>query len=494
MKTRYPLLLSMIFFLSLLSSVTPTSPVAGYAPVIHPQLSLVDALSLTEDGVYMENGGPFDDDRQASGLLLSGTTTRVSVASDGTEGNDASFYSSISPDGRYVAFDSLAYNLVPGDTNDYLDVFVYDRQTGETRRVSVASDGTQTDAGHSYDPSISVNGRYVAFNSEASDLVFGDTNGYHDIFVHDLQTGETSCVSVASNGTQAISGPSYYAAISANGRYVAFASVARNLIPNDTNDAQDIFVHDRQTGETGRVSVASGGAQANNYSDRPSISADGRYVAFFSEATNLVPADTNGRSDVFVHDRQTGQTSRVSVASEGTEATGHSYYASISADGRYVVFASVASNLVPNDTNGAIDVFVHDRQTGETSCVSVASDGTQANDTSSRPPSISADGRYVAFYSKADNLVPNDTNGVGDVFVHDRQTGETSRVSVASDGTQSNAGFSDEPTPSISTNGRNVAFSSSASNLVPGDTNGWADIFVHARDGAINFYLPLILR
>ena len=191
-------------------------------------------------------------------------------------------------------------------------------------------------------------------------------------------------------------------------------------------------------GDTTRVSVASDGAQGNRYSYDPSISADGRYVAFYSYASNLVSGDTNGVYDVFVHDRQSGQTTRVSVASDGAQGNNGSYYdPSISADGRYVAFDSSASNLVSGDTNGARDVFVHDRQGGGTTRVSVASDGAQGG-TGSWNPSISADGRYVAFYSGASNLVSGDTNGTDDVFVHDGQTGQTTRISVASDGSQGN--------------------------------------------------------
>jgi Tol biopolymer transport system component len=399
----------------------------------------------------------------------------VSVASDGTQGNGASALPSISADGRYVAFLSGASNLVPGDTNGVDDVFVHDRLTGQTTRVSVASDGTEGN-GHSESPSISADGRYVAFASYASNLVPGDTNGVMDVFVHDRLTGQTTRVSVASDGTQG-NGESRYPSISADGRYVAFMSYASNLVPGDTNGVMDVFVHDRLTGQTTRVSVASDGTQGNGDSVSPSISADGRYVAFMSYAYNLVPGDTNGKADVFVHDRLTGQTTRVSVASDGTQGNDGSGGASISANGRYVAFVSGASNLVPGDTNGVDDVFVHDRLTGQTTRVSVASDGTQGNG-DSWWPSISADGRYVAFMSWASNLVPGDTNGTWDVFVHDRLTGQTTRVSVASDGTEGN---SDSIYPSISADGRYVAFQSWASNLIPRDTNGAWDVFVVVR-------------
>jgi Tol biopolymer transport system component len=410
-----------------------------------------------------------------------GITTRVSVASDGTQASSGSSRPSISADGRYVAFASDASNLVSGDTNGQKDIFVFDRHTGQTTRVSMASDGTQANSISDW-PSISADGRYVAFSSFASNLVLGDTNGRGDIFVHDRLTGETTRVSVASDGTQA-NGTSSWPSISADGRYVAFGSDATSF--GNTDFRTDIFVHDRQTKETARVSVASDGSTGIGYSDfgtvvtgssyTPSISADGRYVAFVADAINFTPGDTNKKPDIFVHDRQTGETTRVSVASDGTQANGNSVAPSISSDGRYVAFVSSASNLVPGDTNGYSDIFVHDRQTQQTTRVSVASDRTEANG-NSVAPSISSDGRYVAFESSAPNLVPGDTNGYSDVFVHDRQTGQITRVSVASDGTQGNGASSPS---SISADGRYVAFASDASNLVPNDTNGAVDVFVY---------------
>ena len=199
--------------------------------------------------------------------------------------------------------------------------------------------------------------------------------------------GTTTRVSVRSNGTQG-NDFSAEASISATGRFVAFDSPASNLVSEDTNNTIDVFVHDRKTGQTTRVSVASDGTQGNEFSDAPSISASGRYVAFFSLASNLVSGDTNGTGDVFVHDRKTGQTTLVSVASDGTQANGGSVHASISANGRYVAFQSEASNLVSGDTNNTIDVFVHDRVTGQTTLVSVHSNGTQGNDLSLHLPQL----------------------------------------------------------------------------------------------------------
>jgi Tol biopolymer transport system component len=413
----------------------------------------------------------------ASSFLAQFATTRVSVASDGTQGNSDSLHPSISADGRFVAFESRATNVVAGDTNRYTDIFLRDTVAGTTTRVSVATDGTQANRDCT-GPSISADGRFVVFESDASTLVPGSFNG-SDVFVRDTFAGTTTQLSVASDGTEG-NGDSEDPSISADGRYVAYQSYASNLVPGDTNSLYDVFVRDTVAGTTTRVSVASDGTQANSYSYHPSISADGRYVAFDSFASNLVAGDTNAAYDTFVRDTVTGTTTRVSVTSDGTQAISASYYPSISADGRYVAFHSYASNLVSGDTNNSEDVFVRDTVAGTTTRLSVSSDGKQGNrksDTISAP-SISADGRYVAFGSFASNLVAGDTNGLYDVFVRDTVAGTTTRVSIASAGTQGN-GYSRDP--SVCADGRAVAFDSYASNLVPGDTNGSYDIFLRAH-------------
>ncbi|MFO0982905.1 MAG: calcium-binding protein [Planctomycetota bacterium] len=418
-----------------------------------------------------------------SSALLAQSTARVSVDSQGRQGNGASEFTAISADGRFVAFASVADNLVPGDTNGVEDFFVCDRQTGATIRVSVDSQGVQADRDSYYRPAISADGRYVAFMSAADNLVPGDTNHREDIFVHDCLTGETTRASVDSQGNEA-NDLSFFPAISADGRYVAFASAASNLVADDRNGVMDILVHDRQTGQTVLASVDSQGVQGNGMSNAPVISADGRLVAFESVANNLVPGDTNTGVDIFVHDFLNSDTTRVNVDSQGNEANSdYSFAPAISADGRFVGFDSEATNLVPNDGNGSRDVFVHDRQTGETTRVSVDSSGAEANSMSFHG-GISADGRFVAFCSYASNLVPGDTNYEADVFMHDRQTGETTRASVGFTGTQGNGVSWSEPGASfISGDGRFVAFSSGASNMVLGDTNGSGDVFVRDRNG-----------
>ena len=402
---------------------------------------------------------------------------RLSVDGPGMPGNGQSFAASISADGRFVAYASQASNLVSGDTNGWYDVFVYDRSTGETARVSLATAGTQAN-GPSFRPSISGDGRYVTFESEASNLVAGDTNGVVDVFVHDRDTGATTRVSVDSVGAQGNGGASDAPAISGDGRYVAFQSLAGNLVSGDSNGTSDVFVHDRNTGQTTRASVGSAGVQGNTTSSAPAISADGRYVAFESDATNLVGGDANGSRDVFVRDRTGGTTTRVSVGSAGGESESESTNASISADGRWVAFRSAATNLVPGDTNSTWDIFLHDRDTGATTRVSVHSTGTEANGQSSHPV-VSADGSFVAFESEATNLVPGDGNGVRDVFVHERSAGLTTRVSVDSMMTEGNGS---SRVPAISADAGYVAFESDATNLVSaGDTNSGADVFVRDR-------------
>lgn len=384
-------------------------------------------------------------------------------------------YVDLSADGRYVAFQWEGSHLVAGDTNNVNDVFVYDRWSKTTDRVSLNSLGVQGNGRSEY-PAISADGRFVAFESSASNLVDGDTNSQRDIFVHDRATGATTRVSIDSAGEQGRLG-SFSPTISREGRYVAFDSYAPNLVADDTNAARDVFVHDRETGSTTRVSIGSEGSQGDGDSDIPAISGDGRFVAFASDATNLVTGDSNDSGDVFVHDRQTGMTTRVSVSSQGAQGDDHSFWLDISHDGGTVAFTSLASNLVAGDTNRRRDVFLRDRAAATTERISVDAGGAQG-DGGSITPSISDDGSQVAYLSWASNLVPGDSNGRGDVFVFDRLTGATSRVSVASSGIQGN---DNSVQAEISGDGRIVAFQSYASNLVDGDENGQVDVFAHDR-------------
>lgn len=411
-------------------------------------------------------------------------TARVS---SGPAGSDAvggiSGTPAVSTDGRFIAFASSATNLVANDTNNAADVFVADTATGQITRISQSSAGAQADGGSSRYPALSGDGRYVVFESDATNLVANDTNGVTDIFLHDRVTGDTSRVSVTNTGAQATGLASYQPAISADGQQIAFVSGAANLVLGDSNGLDDIFVRDRTANITTRASVVTGGAQATGSSGSatPMLSADGRYVAFASGATNLVSGDSNNQYDVFMHDRLSGETTRISVSSTGAQATGgRSESPSISADGAFVAFHSTATNLVASDTNGASDVFVRDRTAGQTTRVSIDSAGAQAADASAaRGGALSQDGRFVAYQSAAVNLVADDTNGQVDVFVHDRTTGKTTRQSVTALNAEATAG--DSGNAVISGNGALVVFDSLATNLIPADTNSQLDVFRVSR-------------
>jgi len=389
----------------------------------------------------------------------------VSVNSAGQAGTNDGEEPTVSADGRYIAFVSNAVNLVANDTNADYDIFLHDTETGITSRASVSSAGTEGigigGSNASYYPAISGDGRFIAFEGEPINFVPDDTNGVYDIFLRDTELGITSRMSVSTAGTEG-SQDSYQPSISSDGRYVAFYSESDELVSGGTSGTYDVFVRDTNLNITSQVSVSSAGTPGDADSSYPDISPNGRYVVFESFAKNIVPGISDDNKDIFHHDTQTEITSVVSVSSAGTEGNGNSYNAAVSSSGRYVVFDSVADNLVPGDDNDRSDIFLHDMQTGITSRVSVSTAGTQSNNFSGNPD-ISGDGRYVVFESYAANLVSGDTNGEYDIFVHDMQTGITTRLSVSASGEQANGGSN---YPEISTDGRYVVFQSFADNLV----------------------------
>jgi Tol biopolymer transport system component len=394
------------------------------------------------------------------------TSERASESSDDQQGDSESYDPAISDDGRFVVFRSLASNLVPDDTNNDYDVFLYDRHEDTTTRVSESTSGAQAN-GPSGDPVISGNGRYVAFETEATNLsVKLDRNGYPDIYVHDRFTGQTNRITINNDGKQA-NGYSFDPAISADGRYVAFSSAADNLsVKPDRNADYDVFVYDRRTRKTNRLSVTSAGKEGNRDSYEPAISASGRHVAFSSRATNLDDNDRNSSSDVFVYDRTTQETERVSVASSKQQGNDESWGPAISGSGRIVAFVSRATNLVPDDTNSQVDAFVHDRASGRTTVVSISSEGEMANGelVSQEPVEISANGRMVIFVSTATNLVSGDVGSSPDAFVHDRRTESTTRVG--------------RQTSYADVANRFAAYDSLAPDEGMADTNNARDVFV----------------
>ncbi len=404
-------------------------------------------------------------------------TERVSVTPNGDEQGRNHGSGVISDDGRQVVFWTDADNIAPRDDCCSLDVFVRDKTAGTTKLVSAAVSGERGN-GHSGPGAISHDGRYIAFESEASDLVDNDTNGVADVFVRDMEKGITTRVSVGLGAAQA-NGASREPDISADGRMIVFQSHASNLDPSDNGPSgwtrsRQVFVHDRTMGTTRLLSRTITGSIGNAHSSQPAISSDGRVAAFTSSASNLVAGDTNRQNDVFVRDLTTGIIERVSVGVGGVQGNWYSERPSLSGDGQIVAFESGASNLVVGDGNRNDDIFVRDRGAAATRRVSIPSMGVEGVG-SSRFASVSANGRYVAFHSSDSNFVGGDTNWYTDVYVHDLVAGATSRYSTGTQGQEPNER---SQYASINSDGSLVAFQSGAWNLVCDDENASVDVFV----------------
>ncbi len=430
-----------------------------------------------------------------SSMAHAGSLERVSTGSTVIDADGASRGSVMSADGRYVVFHSEATTLDARDPDVTADVYVRDRLTGTTILLSINNDG---DKGNfdSFWPAISGNGRFVVFSSFASNLVPGDTNNTSDVFLVDRDADSNGVfdeaggvllqrVSRAGDGSQA-NAFSAEATISADGRYVAFASDADNLAPDDTNLVSDIFLYEVATGAVERASVGGNGAQANDMSYEPFLSSDGRYATFLSSADNIASGDNNGvywrGADIFVRDRIARSTVLISISTSGAGGNGRSEQAAMSSDGRYVVFVSGSDNLVPNDINGAADIFLHDRdidgngvfdEAGRSSTerISIGLDDSEW-------PSISDDGRYVAFQSRA--TASRDSSPVWNVFVRDRSARLTTPVRVVGD---ASTDMEDSIWPSINGNGRYVAFSADTAKSSGGEADDMIGIFIYDLAG-----------
>lgn len=448
----------------------------------------------------------------ASGPASAQMTELVSVPQVDPLGNDTSDSPSVSADGRFVAFTSKANNMVVGDVNTRADVFVRDRNTGTTVRVSVSSAGAAADR-DCENPSISADGRFVAFDSTATNLVGADPDSVRDVFLHDRDTdvdgifdepGAISTVraSVDESGV-ARTRASRKPAVSGDGRWVAFEA-------DEPSTKQDIRVFDRLAGTSTILSIDNDGFVGGGKSENPQISSSGRFLVFESDSDSLVPTDDNFAPDVFLVDRDADAngtfdevlgtlTLRASVNSEEEEADGSSRYPDVSDDGRYVVFASVADNLDAGITNGKRDIFIRDIDDGVTFRISLGQGGVEGS-SESTVPWISGDGRCVAFQSAASEFAGEDDNGERDVFVYDRDAdfdgvfddvGGTllSRVSVGSLGEQANGPSGDVVRPVLSSDGLHAVFNSGAPNLVPDDTNGKRDVFAHGTSCSSDGFL-----
>ena len=405
-------------------------------------------------------------------------TGLVSVSTTGATGNGPATANEVSGLGRFVAIRSSASNLVAGDTNGVDDVFVRNTLSETTTRVSVSTAGTQAN-GASDQPSISSNGRWVAFRSAATNLVAGDTNGQTDVFLRDLQKKTTIRVSVKnSGGGQTTGGGATNPQVSSDGNEVLFASSATNVVDFDLNAQPDVFVRNISGGFTEIETVTSTEFALTAGGSAPRFSGNGRYVAFGSDTTQI-GVDTNGATDIFLRDRVNGTTEKVSTASNGDQADGSSQFPDVSDDGRYVVFQSMATDLTSAvDNVASTDVFRRDRQLATTELVT-RNNAQQPSNAGGGVAQVSADGNKVVFASSGTNLVAGDTNGDSDVFARDIAAGTTTRVNVKTAGGQSD-GLS--ITPSISPEGSAVSFATVATDLYDQDANDTFDVYVRSSN------------
>jgi hypothetical protein len=399
----------------------------------------------------------------------------VNLSTGGAQGNDHSYQASMSSDGRFVAFQSGSSTLHPSLPTGGL--FLRDRQAGILYPISLSPGGAPPDFGGADFPSVSDDGVIVVFHSPAAN--FGVPNPQHitHVYVRDRLAGTTTCIDREPGGNPTPMGSST-AHVSRDGRYVSFTSNGA-LVAGDAFNTQDVFRYDLQTGAMECASVDSSGNFGSDASGGSAISGDGRFVAFDSNASNLVPSDTNATLDVFVHDFVTGTTTRVSVSSSGGESargSGNYHPTKISADGNVVAFMSLANEFSPLDTDNVIDLYARDVAAGTTRLVNLDSSGAKKQYVYGFD--LSGNGRFVAFTNEATDVVPNDTNGAYDIFLRDLATGVTTRESVDAMGVQANQTSLD---PVVSADGRYVAFHTFATNLVPGDLNGKVDILLRDR-------------
>jgi Tol biopolymer transport system component len=395
----------------------------------------------------------------------------ISATALGISASAASLEPSISGNGRYVVFASRAPELLPGGEQGRYNVLVRDTRTLVTEAVSVTRDGLAPD-GNSYHPGLSRDGRYVVFVSDASNLVTEGPVAPATVYLWDSKAQMIKPVSpVVTSGN-----PSGYAGrpvVSAHGRVVAFDSESASLVAGDANGVSDVFAYDVGTARLVRESVSSGQTDADGASWAPSISDDGRFITFESFATNIVNTEMNGHSGIFVRDRRRLETRLITIGLDGGPANGNSYGAAISRSGRFVAFVSEASNLVAGDTNGKSDIFLADIRKHSIQRVSVSSDGDEANGFSASP-AISATGRFIAFTSLASNLVALDSNGELDTFKRDVVRMKTVMSSLGQNGAAlGGPSFA----PSISSSG-GVAFVTSEAAMPGVDSNGVLDVYV----------------
>jgi hypothetical protein len=410
----------------------------------------------------------------------------ASFDTTGVSANQASLEPSLSADGRFLVFSSTATDLVANDNNGDRDIFLFDRLFGTVERVNLVGGSSEID-GSSSNPKVSFDSRFVAFRCSAVGISGApvSTNDA-DLFLRDRIFHTTTCLTIGIDGNEANETVTL-TDMTPDARFFVIETTASNLVVGDTNGTvggMDVFVIDRTLGTIDRVSVQTGGGEVDGPCSGGSISSDGHYVVFSSRGNELVPADTNAKEDVFVHDRFTNDTWRISVGPGFTQTTFDSYGARISRDGRSAFFNSAAPNLAPGDVNNAGDIFVHDLATQTNQFLLVGMGGVQPPFGGVDVTSVSADGMRVAFWGWSTSITAGDTNNTSDAWVFDRRTGQSSIVSLTSTGaygTMDSAHFGSWE-PELSADGRTVAFRSSMVDLVPADQNGWDDVFAFRFD------------
>ena len=392
-------------------------------------------------------------------------TDLVSVTADGTQGNENSILPSVDAGGRFVVFQSASSNLASDDDNGKDDVFLTDRETGSLELISRGADGRPL-PGDSGGSQISADGRFVTYYSWT-----GTSAEWPKIYVYDRVARSTEQIPTGAKGSMSPS-------ISGDGRYVTFASGSEDIVPDANGWYSDVFLHDRLTGATRIVSSSADGTQGDRSASKGVVTADGRHVAFTSSATNLVPGDTNDVEDIFLKDLTTGGIQRITVANDGSQLTDFWIYSdpSVSADGRHVGYSTTGA-FDPADANDDIDVYLRDTLTGRTTLVSRRASGEPLTSGWASSPAVSGDGDSIAFWSNSGQIVAGDTNYTGDLFVYDRVSGVTERVSVTGSGTEADGADGGV----LSHDGRLAFYRAGAANLVTNDTNGKDDIFVTRR-------------
>lgn len=407
-----------------------------------------------------------------------GTPELISAASDGSPGNANSYEGAVTPNGRFVAFDSRASNLHADATGAVSQVFVRDLQTGEIELISASADGVAGN-GHSYNPCISANGRYVLFESGSDNLVTPDANGAEwDVYLYDRKTGEMRIVSESEAGVQGDGDSRIYGnSLTPNGRLAVFTSAATNLVPGADNGFRQIYVKDLRKGTVTLVSVDGAGNEGDNTSNWPSLSPNGKWAAFQSLATNLVPPDTNSDNDILVADLRHGTLARATVGHDGSEADGGgSAEPAISNNGKIVVFYSSATNLVPGDDNGQEDVFLRDLGRGTTTRLSERSDGVETNGTSYEA-CLTSSGKIVVYYTNATNLDPDLAMPNGGFFLYDVKHGTNTPILLGPGG----AALDGSPYVwpwSLTPTGNWLLFATEATQFTTGNTGGYWQVYL----------------